>query len=57
MEKEFLTKKELEEYLRASHGTVDKLMKTRQIPYVKMGKKVLFKMADVLHYIESKTVK
>jgi excisionase family DNA binding protein len=57
MEPKFLTKKELEQYLRISHGTVDKLMKTRQIPFIKVGKKVLFRKADVDRWIESKLVK
>jgi len=57
MEREFLTKKELEEYLRISHGTVDKLMKTRQITFIKIGKKVLFRKADVEAWLETKRVK
>lgn len=57
MEKAFLTKKELGEYLSISHGTVDKLMATKQIPFIKVGKKVLFRKADVDRWIESKIVK
>jgi excisionase family DNA binding protein len=57
MEKAFLTKKELGEYLSISHGTVDKLMATKQIPFIKVGKKVLFRKADVDRWVESKIVK
>jgi excisionase family DNA binding protein len=57
MEKAFLTKKDLETYLSISHGTVSKLMATRQIPFIKVGKKVLFRKADVDRWIESKIVR
>jgi excisionase family DNA binding protein len=57
METEFLTKKELEKFLRISHGMVDKLMKTRQISFIKIGKKVLFRKADVEAWLETKRVK
>lgn len=51
------TRKELMEYLRISHGTLDKLIKTRAIPYIKLERKVLFKKADVEAWLESKRVK
>ena len=57
MEKDFFTKKELQEYLRISHGMVDKLMKRREIPFLKIGKKVLFRKADIDAWLESKRVK
>ncbi len=57
MDKEILTKKELMEYVRISRGTADKLMKSRELPYMKIGKKVLFKRADVDRWLESKRVK
>jgi len=57
MEKNFLTKKELQEYLRISHGMVDKLMKGREIPFLKIGKKVLFKKCDIDAWLESKRIK
>jgi len=52
---ELLTKKELQRYLKVSHGTVDKLMK--EIPHIKLGRRVLFKMSDIEKYLESKKVK
>ena len=54
---ELLTKKELQEYLKVSHGTIDRLMK--EIPYIKLaGKKgrVLFKKSDIDAWLESKKV-
>jgi len=52
-----MTKAELIEYLRISRGTVDKLMKRRELPFVKLDKRVLFRKADVDRWLESKTVK
>ena len=57
MENLFLTKKELEAYLRISHGTISKLMATRQLRFIKIGKKVLFRKVDVDRWIESKIIK
>jgi excisionase family DNA binding protein len=36
---------------------MDKLIKTRAIPYIKLERKVLFKKADVERWLESKRVK
>jgi len=52
---ELLTKRDLQEYLKVSHGTIDRLMK--EIPYIKLGRRVLFKMSDIDKYLESKKVK
>ncbi len=52
---EYLTKKQLEVYLHISHGTVQALMK--QIPYVKLGKRVLFRRQDVDAFMEGKLVR
>jgi excisionase family DNA binding protein len=57
MDKDILTKKELMEYVRISRGTVDKLMRSRELPYMKIGKKVLFKRTDIDRWLESKRVK
>ena len=51
MEKEYLSKRELQEYLRISRGTVDKLMK-QDLPFFKVGAKVLFRRRDVDKWIE-----
>lgn len=55
--KDFLTKAEVMEYLRISRGTLDKLMQRRDIPFVKLEKKVLFRKRDIDVWIESKIVK
>jgi len=57
MESAFWTKKELEEYLHVSHGTIDKIMKTKQVAFIKVGKKVLFRKTDIDAWLESKRVK
>jgi excisionase family DNA binding protein len=57
MEKDFFTKRELMEYLRISRGTVDKFMRHQGLPYIKLGKKVLFRKSDIDRWIESKRVK
>jgi len=44
-------------YLRISHGTIDKLMKTGNIPFVKLGRKILFKKAEIDAWLETKRVK
>jgi excisionase family DNA binding protein len=51
---EYLTKSELQKLLKISRGMVDKLMK--EIPYIKLGKKVLFRKSDIDAYLEKKTV-
>lgn len=45
------------EYLRISHGTLDKLIKKKGIPYLKLDRRVLFKKADVEVWLETKRVK
>jgi excisionase family DNA binding protein len=57
MESAFWTKKELEEYLHVSHGTIDKIMKTKQVAFIKVGKKVLFRKTDIDAWLETKRVK
>lgn len=55
-EKGLLTKAETGEYMRVSLATIDRLMKTRQLPFIKLGKRVLFKKADVDRFLESRKV-
>ena len=56
MEKELITKAELMEYLRISRGTLDKLMRRHEIPFIKLGKKVLFRKREIDAWLESKKV-
>ena len=57
MEKDLMTKAEMLEYLRISKGTLDKLMREKGIPFLKLGKRVLFKKSDIDKWLESKRVK
>jgi excisionase family DNA binding protein len=56
MEKDFLTKREVQEYLRISRGTVDKLMRHRDLPYIKIGKKVLFSKDDINAFMNARKI-
>jgi excisionase family DNA binding protein len=56
MERELLTRAELMEYLRISRGTLDKLMRRHEIPFIKLGKKVLFRKREIDAWLESKKV-
>ncbi len=56
-EKRFLNKKELAGLLGLSIFTIDSwVSQRREIPYVKMGKRVVFDLEDVLRWVESKKV-
>lgn len=52
-----LTKKDVQEYLQVSHGTLDKLMKEKALPYIKLERKVLFRKKDIDEFLESRLVK
>jgi excisionase family DNA binding protein len=52
-----MTKAELMAYLRVSRGTVDKLMKSHELPFIKLEKKVLFRKKDVDAFLEKRLVK
>jgi len=54
---ELLTRKEVMRLLRISHGTLDVLMKNKEIPYIKLKRKVLFRKKDIDEFLESKLVK
>jgi excisionase family DNA binding protein len=56
MERDYLTKRELQEYLRISRGSVDKLMKDHDLPFFKLGKKVLFSKVDIIAFLEKKKI-
>lgn len=44
---ERLTRKEVKEIYKISYVTIHKLMKEQELPYVKIGRKTLFKRTDV----------
>jgi len=56
-DKNLMERAEVMEYLRISRGTLDKLQKRREIPFFKLGKKVVFNKADIDAWLESKRVK
>ena len=57
-EKKFLTKKELAELLGLSIYTIDAwVSQRREIPFVKMGKRVMFDIEDVQEWVESQKVR
>jgi len=56
-ERTFLTKAEAAEYMRVSRATVDRLMKRRGLPFIKLEKKVLFRKKDIDAFLEKRLVK
>jgi excisionase family DNA binding protein len=56
VEEKLLTKKEVQEYLRISQGTLEKKI-MKEIPYIKLGRRVLFRKSDIEAYINKKTIK
>jgi len=52
MKKRLINKKELAEYLSLSVFTIDTWVSQNRIPYVKMGRRVLFDLDDVDKWIE-----
>jgi excisionase family DNA binding protein len=57
MESGLLMKEDVEAYLRIGRRTLDRLIKAREIPFIKLGRRVLFKKADVDAWLESKRIK
>jgi excisionase family DNA binding protein len=53
----YLTKEELREILRISRTTLDLMMKRKEIPYIKLRRRVLFGKSDIDAWLESKRVK
>ena len=50
----FLSKKQLANYLGLSIFTIDSwVSERREIPFVKMGRRVMFDLKDVLAWVES----
>ena len=54
---ELLTREQVMRYLQISHGTLNKLMRLKVFPYIKLERKVLFKKADIDAWLESKMIK
>jgi hypothetical protein len=50
-----ISKKELTSYLDVSLGMVDKLMK-EDLPYIKIGKSVKFRINDIDNYIKKNQI-
>ena len=52
-----MTKKEVAELLRSSLTTVDRLMSSGKLKYIKLEKKVLFRRKDIDRWLDSRVVK
>ena len=57
MAKELMPQAELLEYLQISRTTLHKLTRSRQIPFIRPGRRVLFRKSDIDCFLESKLVK
>lgn len=59
-EDKLLVKKEVCEYLRIASATLDRLIRDKEIPFIKLGKgrgsKVLFRKSDIDNFLESRKV-
>jgi len=56
-DRQFLTKKELAGYLGISVFTVDSwVSQRREIPFVRMGRRVMFDITDVRRWVEKRKV-
>ena len=55
--RELLTRAEVMEYLRISRGTLDRLIKNRALPFIKLEQKVLFRKKDIDAFLEKRLVK
>jgi excisionase family DNA binding protein len=55
--RKFLSKKELSDFLGLSIFTIDSwVSERREIPFIKMGKRVKFDMGDVLEWVERRKI-
>lgn len=50
--KEMLSKKEVAAYLGVSVSTIDRKMKSKEIPYHKLGRTVRFSKKEIEEYLE-----
>lgn len=55
--KDLMTRAEVIDYLRISSMTLHRLMKEHKFPYIKLGKRVLFRKSEIDKYLESKMVR
>ena len=56
MEKKWLSKNELKEYVGFSIGKIDMMMKNNEISYSKVGKNVRFDKNEVDNFLKSKVL-
>jgi len=54
---EILSKEQTTKYLKISRGSLLRLMQSRDIPYFKLGRRVLFRKTDIDAWLETKRVK
>jgi excisionase family DNA binding protein len=54
-EKEFLTKRDILEYLPISRSTLERTI-MKEVPHIRIGKKILFRKSDIDAYLKKKTV-
>jgi excisionase family DNA binding protein len=57
MNDDIMTKVEAAKYMKVSISTINRLMSETDIPYSKLGAKVLFLKKDLLEWIEDRRVK
>jgi excisionase family DNA binding protein len=55
MSPDYLSKKDLRDYLKISSATVSRLMR-QGLPYIKLERRVLFKREDVDAFLETKKI-
>lgn len=56
-ENELITRKELIEYLRISMGTLQAMMKNREIPYYRLKKRIIFRKSEINEWLNEKKIK
>lgn len=57
MEKELLSQADLLEYLQIGRTTLFKLLKNNEIPHIRLGRKILYRKADIDAWLETKRIK
>ena len=57
MDPEYFTFKETLEYLKLSRSKLARMMKAGEVPYARIGKRILFRKADLDQFVESRLVK
>jgi excisionase family DNA binding protein len=56
-DEKYLTKSEAAEYARLSEATIDRMRKSGQLKYIKVGKKVLVRRSDIDVFMAARVVK